>query len=915
MGWQGPEFLSESQDCIYMFEWRTMLACPPIFKSECSVMHGKEGLVDLSPLSDPKKNYVVTTANGTKYVINVCRSVIYGPGSACVKKAGACAVLKPHVTQNIGQVQQPPVFEDGVVKIKYTSGDICQTRSSRSQPVRMQTVIEFQCDKNIKAGYPMLLREDRCTYYFQWRTAYACPMAEDAVYDNCKVFHPFTNEEYDMSSLRSALPVNITRDGTTYFMNVCGSLPADLCGPGAGMCLMDGASGKLVNLGKASGQIHLMPDGVMYVKYDGGDWCDPRLAPAKRRSSMIQFVCASAGRSHMGPQLLYVDSGCAYYFVWYTERACRRVLHCVADEGTEKYDLSPLIKSAGRHAVLNLVDPGYTYYINVCHPVNAEAPHHMLSNAGLIRTSKTTGSTEEQPVLLDIDKEDCVYIFEWKTNLVCPEINKKAVPTENCTFSIPQHGLSFDLSALKPNTSSMFEVPDLDGKGKFTLDICGKMTRATSDCNGSSVCFISGNEEKSYGTLSSFTYLQGDLKVMYTNGSRCNQSEAATHSAAVNFQCDENAGLGTPVLEHRHACYSTFVWKTNLVCMPDHRQCVLTSGDNTYDFGLLASVSHVRSVTDSEGNIYWLNVCSDMNADHQNVQSCPSSAAVCMRKKDHSGHDFTIGKAQSLKLSAVDSRRVDMMYGGGDPYVCHNRTTQHPSTLIQHECVTSGSSTGVLEFISGPTPDQCLFVFRWKSRTACPITEDEVIPENDGILVEKRLGLAVNLSSLLSSAFNVSESRGKDSYVYMVKLGEPVVTGIPGACTKARSELLLEMESLVSKCGRTNKSVKSIISFECSKSAGLGSPEFLYESGKCHYLFRWATAQVCHNALVRLAELDSDRLVSPASKSSNATVGIVVAAVVVFVLASAGLYLLRHKLRLLTERKERAKKKEFAPSL
>ncbi|XP_037281587.2 lysosomal enzyme receptor protein [Rhipicephalus microplus] len=977
MGWQGPEFLSESRDCTYTFEWRTMLACPPIVKSECSVMHGKDGLVDLSPLSDPKNNYVVTTANGTKYVLNVCRSVIYGPGSVCVKTAGACAVLKPHVTQNIGQVQQPPVFEDGIVKIKYTSGDICHTRSSRSQPVRMQTVIEFECDKSIKAGYPILLREERCTYYFQWRTAYACPMTEDAVYDDCKVLHPLTNEEFDMSALRSVFPVNVSQDGYTYFLNVCGSLPADLCGKRAGLCAMDNKTGKVVNLGLASNQIHLMHDGVMYLKYDEGDWCpNALLQPYTRRSTMIQFVCASAGRSHLGPQLLHVDSNCAYYFVWYTERACRRVLHCVVDEGKEQYDLSPLIKSAGRHTVLNLVDPGYIYYINVCQPVHAVAPYHMLANAGLIRTSKTTGSVEslgevfmepfndfegrvtllyvngsqcaynssmsnrarvifvcdpsttvEEPTLLDIDKESCVYIFEWRTNLVCPEINKKAVPTEECTFSIPQHGLSFDLSALKPATGSSFEVPDQDGKGKFTLDICGKGTLASSDCDGGSVCYVSANEKRSYGTLSSFTYMQGGLKVMYTNGSACNESEATVHSAAVNFQCDDNAGIGTPVLEHMHACYSSFVWKTNLLCVPDHRQCVLTSGDNTYDFGLLASVSHVRNVTDPEGNIYWLNVCSDMSADHQNAQSCPSSAAVCMRKKDRSGHDFTIGKAQSLKLSAIDSRRVDMMYGGGDPYVCHNRTTQHPSTLIQHECVTSGSSTGVLEFVSGPTPDQCLFVFKWKSRTACPLAEDDVVPENNGIIIEKRLGLAMNLSSLLNNAFNVSESRGKDNYVYMVRLGGPVVTGIPGACTKASvcqtkgaagfyrdigsfstkkfvvrgSELLLEMESLVSKCGRTNDSVKSIISFECSKSAGVGSPEFLYESGKCHYLFRWATIQVCHDALVRLAEPDSDRLVSPASVSSSATVGIVVAAVVVFVLASAGLYLVRHKLRTLVD--------------
>lgn len=972
MGWEGPEFVSESEDCTYTFEWRTMLACPPIVKSECSVSLGDAGIVDLSPLSDPRENYVVTTTTGVKYVINVCRSVIYSPGSACVKTAGACAVLKPHITQNIGQVQSPPVFEDGIVKIKYTSGDICNVRSSRSLPVRMQTVIEFQCDHSIKGGYPILLREEGCTYYFQWRTVYACPMAEESVYDNCTVLHPLTNEEFDLSVLKSSLPVSVRDNGVTYFMSVCGPLPDGLCGSGAGMCLKQGSSNKSLSLGKANGKVHFS-DGVMFLKYQDGDPCfSLSSSSAARRSSVIQFACASAGRSHLGPELLHIDNGCTYYFVWYTERACRRVLHCVVDEGTEQYDLSPLIKSTGRHAVLNLRDPGYTYYINVCQPVHAVAPYHMLANAGLIRLSKTTSSVEslgevftepfndfeghvtllyvngsqcayntsmsnkarvifvcdpsttvEEPVLLDIDKENCLYIFEWRTNLVCPEVNRKVVPGEQCVFNIPQHGLSFDLSGLKHNNSTVFEVMEQNGKGKFVLDICGRTKLAHFGCGGGSVCLVSADAESSYGTFSSFTYIQGGLKVMYTNGSTCTESEAVARSAEVSFECDENAGIGLPVLEHKHTCHSTFIWKTSLVCVPDHRQCVLMSGDDMYDFGLLGSVSHVRNVTDEQGNVYWLNVCSDMNADHQNILSCPSSAAVCMRSKGHSGHDFTIGKAQSLTLSAVASGRVDMTYGGGDPYACHSRTSQHPTTLIQHQCVSGGSSTGVLEFVRGPTPDQCLFVFSWKSRTACPIVEDEVIPEKDGILVEKRLNLAMNLSSIFNSAFNVSEKRGKDGYVYMVTLGEPVATGIPGVCAEASvcqtkgsanfyrdigsystrkfvvrgSELLLEMESLGSRCGRTSKSVKSIISFECSKSAGLGSPEFLYESGKCHYLFRWATAHVCHDALVRIVEPDSDRLVSPESASSSATVGIVTAAVIAFVLASAGLYLMRNKLR------------------
>ncbi|EEC20270.1 mannose-6-phosphate/insulin receptor type II, putative [Ixodes scapularis] len=643
-GRQGPAFVSESEECTYAFEWRTSLACPPIVESECSVQLDNDGgMVDLSPLSNPRENYIVSGPDGSKYVLNVCRSVVYSPGATCENTAGACVVSHPQNSRNQGQVLFPPYVENGRVMLKYSSGDYCNS----GMTARLETVIEFICDKNIRVCTIDLVSD--CTTYFQWRTTFACSMKDDIVFRNCTALHPLTGEEFDLTPLKSAQPYNVTFKDDAYSLSICGPLPDNLCGPGAG----EAGGGGAVSLGLANADIHFR-EGVMFLEYTEGDTCP---GGAGKRSSVVQFACAMAGYSHLGPQLVHVASDCTYYFIWHTERACRRVLHCTVEEGTERFDLSSLTKSTGRHTVRNMVDPGYVYYINVCRPLHAVAPYHTLANAGLVRVSRTTGAVEEEPILLDIDEENCVFVFEWRTNLVCPEVDRKAVPSAGCTFSIPQHGLSFDLSKLAPGNSSVLE---------------------------------------------------------------------------------------------KYACHSVFTWKTDLVCVADTQQCTVSSGDDFYDLGLLSSVSHTWNVTDPKGNIYWLSICSLPKPNQAGSHSCPSSAAVCMKSVDHRDADFTLGKLASQKIKVTKAGEIQVSYGGGDPYICLDRSTQHPETIVNLVCDPSGSGLGSPEFVSGPTKDRCAFTFHWKSRGACAVQTEGRVLEKNGIIVDRRLNLAIDFSSILN---------------------------------------------------------------------------------------------------------------------------------------------------------------------
>lgn len=186
-------------------------------------------------------------------------------------------------------------------------------------------------------------------------------------------------------------------------------------------------------------------------------------------------------------------------------------------------------------------------------------------------------------------------------------------------------------------------------------------------------------------------------------------------------------------------------------------------------------------------------------------------------------------------------------------------------------------------------------------------------------------------SLFLCSTFNVTEVRGKDKYFYVISLGNSL-PGLSQECARASvcqtkqtpafyrdvgsfatrkfvvrgSELRLEMASLASKCGRTTLNVTTVITFSCSQGAGLGSPKFLYESNKCHYLFVWETSLVCHNSLIDLDGADAGGFTSAETTGSGAVVGIVTAVVVAVVLISAAVYLLKGKIWMLLPSRFRA---------
>ncbi|KAL0165009.1 hypothetical protein M9458_040762 [Cirrhinus mrigala] len=110
-----------------------------------------------------------------------------------------------------------------------------------------------------------------------------------------------------------------------------------------------------------------------------------------------------------------------------------------------------------------------------------------------------------------IRAQDCMYLFEWATPVVCPE----TITSQGCNLTVSQLRYTFDLSKL----SRSVKVPGSD----FNINVCG--TVADTKCKDSAVCLISEGLGTSYGNSKIMTldYKREEQTVLmqYSGGDTC----------------------------------------------------------------------------------------------------------------------------------------------------------------------------------------------------------------------------------------------------------------------------------------------------------------------------------------------------------------------------------------------------------
>jgi hypothetical protein len=167
-------FLQETEDCTYMFEWPSPLACPYSPLTECGVTLPSNEYSDLSELSVMHGATSTKDAQGNTYYINVCSRVNI---PQCDPSAGACMVTPDGSALNLGTYlhNAPVLSTDGTeVFLTYTGGSACPHRPG----LAVETKVTFVCKP---PGAPTFTRTDMgptmCQYEFEWATCLVCPGA------------------------------------------------------------------------------------------------------------------------------------------------------------------------------------------------------------------------------------------------------------------------------------------------------------------------------------------------------------------------------------------------------------------------------------------------------------------------------------------------------------------------------------------------------------------------------------------------------------------------------------------------------------------------------------------------------------------------------------------------------------------
>ncbi|GIY45748.1 hypothetical protein CDAR_543892 [Caerostris darwini] len=914
----GPSFVTEAENCSYLFEWPTVHACPPFDVIECSVVDKDGVYYDFSKLSLLSDNYYVKNpfSNNKTFVINLCRSVVHTPNSLCPYTSAACLVDSSKTSEsiNLGRVSQAPYIDGDKIKIKYTSGDACNDEKTTTSRF-WQTIIEFSCDPHSIDSEPQFVGKDDCTYYFDWPTTYACSSKPEPSSGDCTATDPHTGFIYNLTTLGNH---GIYKTDTTlhrYFLNVCNSNGTSPCGPGIGMCQEEiGGNKRSFKAGKPNSNLSFVR-GVLSLNYTDGDACHNGHF---QRNTLIEFHC---GPGIGEPKFLFESYDCSYYFSWKTEFACQTSMHCAIEHDNQYYDLSSLAETY-HTASSSIVNDDASYYVSVCNPLpkilkdgfcppgagickvtdhngyarsvqslgKPEYPPFMdfMGHATVIYTNGTSCESDPteplrsriiflcdseagmgEPVLIEVQWDECLYLFEWRTNLVCAE-KPDEEEQMSCNYTDHSRGIHFDLSALQAN-SQPYVVDEEKGNIHYVLRVCSSLRPSNiSNCEDAGVCQVGTHLSHSFGEASSqkFTFDGHRLRLTFKNGDDCPSGVNGKHSSEIFFVCDALAGYGEPVLHKKYTCLVVFVWKTSLVCQNMREKCSFDLNGSHYDFNLLSSLSHNWKATDEHLNTYWINLCRGIQPS-LSTRGCLPTAAVCM--KDPNNLYSTLGNVQTMDIRTINSTDLLLTFESGDKQACSGLPSETPLTPTTRLFMRCGSSLGHPKMFSGPD-SQCYYDFLWESSLACADRAETVIVEKDGIIIDDRFGYTINISSILNSTFNVTGSTGTDEYVYDINLDGSLDLPARNPCSVAAvcqtkpgsrffrdigsfdtrsfilrgSELHLTFTSHTKPCGKNAlKNVTTLINMQCVTAAGIGNPIFLYESGDCDYVFEWETIAVC----------------------------------------------------------------------
>ncbi|KAM4694239.1 cation-independent mannose-6-phosphate receptor [Discoglossus pictus] len=532
--------LTASTNCRYEIEWVTESACHQDYleSDNCTLTNEQHDIsIDLSPLKHSPVSPYQTRNDDYVYYLNICGGI---KTALCPdEKASSCQV-KDQKAKIAGQYQNQTLrYSDGDLTLIYPGGEKCSSGFQR------MTIINFQCNEtavNDGHGVPEFDNEVDCTYFFTWKTKYACVKDNEETL-SCSVTD--NKKRYDLSVLtrwgeskdaQNWKVIDINEDevketrNSNFFINICHQVlqqgDAIGCEEDAAICAV--VSNQKKNLGKFVSPPKVVGDNIQ-LEYSEGSSCGNNT----KIKSKITLMC-KPGQLEEPPKLTNADEdGCVFDFEWQTAAAC--VLsktegdNCkVSDPQSEfSFDLSPLTKKDGSYIVTG---DSYDFSINVCGNVQepqcgsnsgacqmtkTKSDHWNLgvSNSrlsyydGIIQLSYKDGTpynddkkTPRSSLITflcdrsedigepEYQKEDnYTYNFKWHTKYACPVITKE------CVVMDKERNEQYDLSSLSKSEngdSVNWYAMDTrtDKHKKYYINVCRSIIPVPGCDRFASVC-------------------------------------------------------------------------------------------------------------------------------------------------------------------------------------------------------------------------------------------------------------------------------------------------------------------------------------------------------------------------------------------------------------------------------------------
>uniref|UniRef100_A0A1B6ECJ3 MRH domain-containing protein n=2 Tax=Clastoptera arizonana TaxID=38151 RepID=A0A1B6ECJ3_9HEMI len=610
-----PHLISmDLEKCFFIFSWSSLLVCT---SSNKNIFHSKVNKCitkdlfgqkyDLSSLTRKNSNYLVTyikDGNPLEIILNVCQSIIPGPQVLCRQSAGICLFNRSEISSfskqylNLGDVGWP-YFENGLVRINYTSGSLCPLNGMTTY----NSLIDFVCNMDIEESEPHLIGVDKCSFKFIWENKAACAILlnkqEQPTHSNkkenvsffCSILSPDKKFRIDLQPFMDQDYSIKTEDGGCLRFAICRNLTSSKCKSG-GVCINDTYMG-----GMASSTLeHQM--GSIVLKYSNGDICSDGVS----YSTEIEFVCNP--KTMMNKAQYYKSlNKCNIKIRWETSLICNKNINCLATSksGGNKIDLSPLISNLQNYEVkLN----GNVIFINICRPLvyvfDLKCPGSSTSclvqetnntfkneiSLGLFMKSPTieadgyvwlrykqggqclsdtnkTYSTSIQ-FICDVNiqnseikflkNEKCEYNLIWRTKYVCQDKNYYFNAKHCIIFDGNGHEINLN-SVLENNHpikfSSIFGII-------YELQLCSNLRNYLSRRIGNFWIVF----DEIHEVL--FHYTDNSTTIKFRNTPLNNMKEKFV--AELNLKCNDQEVAGKPFVSWE-SMYKTYIeWHSSLFC-------------------------------------------------------------------------------------------------------------------------------------------------------------------------------------------------------------------------------------------------------------------------------------------------------------------------------------------------------------